>query len=165
MHDTFYLQTPPHRLTLPANTRPSTTPLSMTPDSPAWRAQQPTIHPKPPVAIVDVYVEDFIGLAQTRHNQRCVHGHLLHSIDAVLCPLMPGDNPTRKEPTSVQKLLQGDGYWTTQKTILGWNIDSAAHTLTLPPHWVRKTPRPPHRRPWRSAPHPLMLATTLGRTP
>ena len=35
--------------------------------------------------------------------------------------------------------MQGDGCWTTQKDILGWNIDSVAHTLsTLPPHHLAK---------------------------
>lgn len=44
------------------------------------------------------------------------------------------DGPSRKEPVSVKKLQQGDAYWSTRKTILGWDLDTAAETLSLPPH-------------------------------
>ena len=60
----------------------------------------------------------------------------LYSIDRVLRPRTADDRPSRKEPVSVKKLLQGDACWATQKTILGWDLDTVAGTMRLPPHRV-----------------------------
>ena len=88
----------------------------------------------PPLAYADVYVDDFVLAAQTkRHRQRVLRA-ALHSIDSVLRPLAPDDRASRKEPISVKKLRHGDACWATSKTILGWDVDTAAGTLSLPPH-------------------------------
>ena len=58
----------------------------------------------------------------------------LTSIDHVLRPVETTDRVYRKEPTSVKKLLQGDAAWSTQKCMLGWDIDTVCGTLLLPPH-------------------------------
>lgn len=90
-------------------------------------------HPAP-LAYGDVYVDDFILVAQTkRHRQRVLRA-ALHSIDRVLRPLAADDSPIRKEPVSVKKLRQGDAYWSTTKTILGWDLNTVDGTLNLPPH-------------------------------
>ena len=44
---------------------------------------------RPPVAAVDVYVDDFILLAQTQHRREQVLRITLNAIDCVFCPLMP----------------------------------------------------------------------------
>lgn len=88
-----------------------------------------------PLRYWDVYVDDFVGLAQgnaTRRKQ--VKRALFHNLDRVLHPLEPRDNPHRQEPASVKKLLKGDATWCTLKTILGWVVDTEAETVQLPPH-------------------------------
>ena len=62
----------------------------------------------------------------------------LYSIDRVLRPRTADDRPNRKEPVSVKKLLQGDACWATQKSILGWDLDTVAGTMRLPPHRVAR---------------------------
>jgi hypothetical protein len=89
---------------------------------------------RPPVAAVDVYVDDFLLIAQTEHQRRRVMRSTLGAIDSVFRPLSPEDPPHRKEPASVKKMLKGEACWSTKKRILGWDLDTAASTLQLPPH-------------------------------
>jgi hypothetical protein len=81
---------------------------------------------------VDVYIDDFIGLAHATQSQstlRC----LLHNLDSVFRRARhPFDKLTRKQIVSASKLDTGDGAWSTQKIILGWAIDTATKTLALP---------------------------------
>jgi hypothetical protein len=87
-----------------------------------------------PLSLVDVYVDDFIGLAQhpfATHTLRA----LLHSIDKVFRGHpVPDDKPCRKTTISSSKLATGNGAWSTRKTILGWDIDTAAGAIGLPDH-------------------------------
>lgn len=86
-----------------------------------------------PVKYVDVYVDDFIGLAQgplTTCSK--VRDHLLTAIDQVFRPASPLEGKQRQEPISVKKLGKGDGQWSTQKQILGWELDTLAQTIQLP---------------------------------
>jgi hypothetical protein len=55
---------------------------------------------RPPVAAVDVYVDDFLLLAQTHPQTQRVLRATLHSIDKVLRPLAQDDPASRKEPAS-----------------------------------------------------------------
>lgn len=125
----------PHRLETLAATPPATTtqvPTSSTVAAAAWqmaRMGSPTLQ-TPPLA----YVDDFILAAQTTRHQRRVMCTALHSIDRVLRPLSPADRSSRKEPVSVKKLRQGDACWSTRKVVLGWDLDTVAGTLCLPPH-------------------------------
>jgi len=135
---------PPHRLEGLANTP------TPTPDEPS----PPSIHapctPFPPanplvykhrrmLATCDVFVDDFIGAAQGSHQRlTTVRRNLLAAIDDVFRPLMPDDPPTRTEPISTKKLLQGDAAWETRKKILGWILDSVAMTITLPPRRLQR---------------------------
>lgn len=95
-------------------------------------------HARPPVAAVDVYVDDFLLLAQTRPQTQRVLRNTLHSIDKVLRPLAPDDPPSRQEPASIKKMLKGDACWSTHKRILGWDIDTRSQTLSLPPHRLER---------------------------
>ena len=87
-----------------------------------------------PAAYVDVFVDDFVGLAQQYSNGRRVRRTLMHAIDAVLRPLDEFDDATRREPVSMKKLLKGDCSWGTIKNVLGWIIDTVAMTIHLPQH-------------------------------
>jgi hypothetical protein len=55
-----------------------------------------------PVAYVDVFVDDFVGLAQ-KHKRQVCHT-LLEAVNEVFCPLSPTDPPTQQEPISIKKL-------------------------------------------------------------
>ena len=107
---------------------------------------------RPPVAAVDVYVDDFLLLAQTEHQRERVLRTTLHAIDDVFRPLSPSDPEIRKEPASVKKMLKGDACWATQKRLLGWDINTETSTLNLPPHRLERLYtlldmiRPPRKR-------------------
>ena len=89
---------------------------------------------RPPVASVDVYVDDFLLLAQTQRQRDKVMRATLTAIDRVMRPLADDDPPHRKEPASTKKMLKGDACWSTFKRILGWDLDSETLTLHLPKH-------------------------------
>jgi hypothetical protein len=89
-----------------------------------------------PLNVTDVHIDDFIGLAQGP-TSTCTLQAILHAIDSVFQTTShPADSPNRKQIISESKLATGDGAWSTQKTLLGWFIDSAAGTLSLPAHKV-----------------------------
>jgi hypothetical protein len=103
-----------------------------------------TIHRDPslpfgkPTSYVDVFVDDFIALAQGQSNRSTVRNILMHAIDVVFRPLSPSDKSTRREPISVKKLMKGDCSWSTIKTVLGWVIDTVSMTIHLPPHRIER---------------------------
>jgi hypothetical protein len=88
---------------------------------------------RPRLAYVDVFVDDFIKLCQGWLNSIRVCKHTYHTIDSILRPNDPLDT-CREPPISVRKLLKGDDFWSTQKIILGWFIDTTSLTISLPPH-------------------------------
>ena len=111
----------------------STPPTDSAPSE--WKTclARPGLAPRrPPLAYGDVYVDDFLLAAQTKRQQQRVLRAALHSIDRVLRSLDSSDRPSRNASVSVKKLRQGDAHWATHKTILGWNFDTVAGTLTLP---------------------------------
>ena len=91
-----------------------------------------------PVAYVDIFVDDFIGLAQEYSNGRRVRRILMHAIDDVFRPLEASDNKHRRQPVSVKKLKQGDCSWSTIKLVLGWIIDTGNMSIHLPPHRLER---------------------------
>jgi hypothetical protein len=95
--------------------------------------------PPRPLAYVDVYMDDFLGLAQGHPGLRNqVRSKLLHAIDCIFRPLATTDDSTRKQPISIKKLNNGDGKWATRKTLLGWVVDTITNTIELPPHRADK---------------------------
>jgi hypothetical protein len=87
---------------------------------------------------VDVYVDDFIRLAQGNPTSCSkVRDHLLTAMDRVFCPAITGKGKQRQEPISIKKLGKGEGCWSMQKQVLGWDIDTVKHTINLPP-WRAK---------------------------
>lgn len=93
---------------------------------------------RPPVAAVDVYVDDILLMAQTAYQRTKVMRSTLQAIDQVFQPLASTDPAHTKETASVKKMLQGDACWATRKRILGWDIDTETSTLNLPPHRVER---------------------------
>jgi hypothetical protein len=89
--------------------------------------------PTSPLAYVDLYMDDFLGLAQGHPKRRQrVRDTILHAIDAVFRPNDNQDHGTaRREPISISKLNKGDALWTTRKIMLGWVIDTVAETIEL----------------------------------
>ena len=110
-----------------------------TPLMPVPTASNPLLpsHSKP-LAYIDVFVDDFLGLSQGRRTGRQVRCILLHAIDDVLRPLDDDDCIHRKAPVSLKKLCQGDCSWSTIKTMLSWIIHTVNLTIHLPPHCAQQ---------------------------
>ena len=73
----------------------------------------------PPTAYVDVYVDDFLLMAQTVPQQTRAMQTKLDAIDQqVFRPLAAHDPSHRKEPASVKKMLNGDACWATTKRMV-----------------------------------------------
>jgi hypothetical protein len=86
-----------------------------------------------PVKYTDFYINDFIELAQgTLQVWENVHNVLMHAINEVFQPQTLGKTKHCQEPILVKELLQGDSNWAMQKTVLGWVLNTATQTLTLP---------------------------------
>ena len=58
-------------------------------------------------------------------------------LSRVFCPNTIEEVGHCKEPISEATLKKGDAFQSTQKCILGWDIDSLAHTISLPLHHVQ----------------------------
>ena len=88
--------------------------------------------------LLDVYMDDFIGLAQAPTHGELLHftRAVLHGIHTVFPPPGPSEDPD-DEPISVKKLKQGDGLWSTKKEILGWLFDGVSRCLSLPDEKVK----------------------------
>ena len=133
----------PHRFDELADSRPAPLARPTPPDIPPTQAPPPTTRSrgplKPPLNCVDVYMDDFLQLSQSSKSVRqAARRTLFESIDRVLRPLAPNDNPKRKEPNSTKKLGKGDGAWTTRKVVLGWVLDTISRTIDLPPHRLER---------------------------
>jgi hypothetical protein len=103
---------------------------------------QPLQHfvPRKLLTYVDIYMDDFLGLAQghpkLRHHLRDT---IFHAIDAVFRPNDSLDDGTpQKEPISLSKLQKGDALWATRKVMLSWIIDTVAETIELPDHQTER---------------------------
>ena len=111
----------------------STTPVPLQPSTPDPFPVLESGPVRPSMAYVDVFVDDFCKLAQGWENCLRVKRQTYHTIDQVFRRNDSTDT-NRKEPISVKKLQKGDDFWSTQKTLLGWCIDTVAMSVELPPH-------------------------------
>ena len=85
----------------------------------------------PPLAYFDVFLDDFIALAQGNLKRLAqLRRILLHTMDHVIPPKF--HCPSAKDPISVKKLLKGDGSWKFAHKILGWVMNLAQNELHLP---------------------------------
>jgi hypothetical protein len=92
-----------------------------------------------PMAMHDVYIDDFLSLVQVNAIRRRQFKHsLLGAIAAIFRALDRGDDMHCQDPISDNKLRKGDGTWANNKLVLGWILDYIANTITntidLPPH-------------------------------
>ena len=75
-------------------------------------------------ANVNVYLVDCISVIQggpiERHQMLC---HLFNQIDRLFRPNEEADTKL-KEAIYLMNLGQGDGAWSTRKTVLGWDLDT-----------------------------------------
>jgi len=90
----------------------------------------PTSNPLPPLEYVDVYMDDFIAIAQPPRHLPLMN-KLLHAVDAVF--LDPPHSNCRNIVSS-NKIQKGDTIFSTRKQLLGWDIDTITMSLTLPAH-------------------------------
>ena len=89
-----------------------------------------------PVAQAEVYLNDFIGLAHMAANETKVQCHMMYNINDMFCT--NGPQQTCNEPISDKKLATSTAAWSTQQSILGWEVDMLAQTLRLPAHQLEQ---------------------------
>jgi hypothetical protein len=79
---------------------------------------------------VDVYLDDFMVLAQAPRHTATLE-NLLHHLNTVFrdVPQSP-----RKSVVSQSKVEKGDATLSTQKRILGWDVNTESMTVHLPSH-------------------------------
>jgi hypothetical protein len=98
----------------------------------------PHLQSKTPLSRVDVYMDDFLGLSQPPSATQTLRA-LLAGVHSVFRYTAHPDDPIhRKAVISEAKIAQGDGRWSTTKNILGWLVNSAAHTVHLLPHKAKR---------------------------
>ena len=128
---------PPHRLELEADTAPpQPSPPTHTTScvTPVPTQRNPNLTRRRRIlGLVDVFVDDFLALAQGAPTRRHrIRRLLFNTIDDILRPLSDTDDTCRTEPISVKKLRKGDASWSTLKQVLGWVVDTVAMTISLP---------------------------------
>jgi hypothetical protein len=76
--------------------------------------------------LMEVYVDDFIQLAQTTDPAQLEHlaQAILHGIHSVFPPPAVTGH-AGEDPVALKKLKQGDGLFAMRKEILGWIFDGA----------------------------------------
>ena len=91
------------------------------------------------ITLLEVFVDDFIGCTDdlSRKHLLQLSRAMLHGIHSVFPP--PNiSNHSGGDPISEKKLKNLEGLWSHTKEILGWIIDGANYTITLPPQKVAK---------------------------
>jgi len=83
----------------------------------------------PPLAYTDIYMDDFCLLAQPPCHINTLNT-VLHNITRVFHD--PPHSP-RQHVVSHSKIAKGDAAWSTTKRLLGWDVDTRAMTLSIPP--------------------------------
>ena len=88
--------------------------------------------------MLEVYVDDFIQLAQTTDQEELRHlsRALLHGMHSVFSPPSVTGH-SGEDSVSIKKLLEGKGLWEVRKEILGWVFDGATRCIEL----AQKKPR------------------------
>ncbi len=89
--------------------------------------------------ILEVYVDDFVAgtnnLSETHLKQ--LSRAILHGIHSIFPPPeVSGHNG--EDPVTYKKLLNGEGFWSYEKEILGWLFNGQDFTIQLPPDKLEK---------------------------
>jgi hypothetical protein len=88
-------------------------------------------HPQsPPLQYTDVYLDDFMIIAQQPLPWPAMNNLLSHIHSVFRDP----DSSPRRKIVSESKVAKGDATFGTFKRLLGWDIDSASLTIHLPDH-------------------------------
>ena len=91
------------------------------------------------MALIEVFVDDFIGCVDNVTQEKLLHTSraMLHGIHSIFPPpKVTGHNGG--DPISEKKLDKHEGMWAHVKEILGWILDGANFTIFLPPEKVQK---------------------------
>ena len=86
--------------------------------------------PQRPMSLVDVYLDDFMAVAQQPFHEPTLN-NLLHHLHTVFYDA-PG--APRKRVISMSKVDTGDALFSSNKRILGWDIDTHHMHIRLPVH-------------------------------
>jgi hypothetical protein len=105
------------------------TPMQTTFDPTATFPYNPS-PPSMPLQHTDVYIDDFMLVAQQPTHQPLMHT-LLHHLHSIFTDT--ADSP-RRGIVSQSKVTKGDATFSTHKRLLGWDIDTHRMTIHLPPH-------------------------------
>ena len=90
---------------------------------------------KPLIEYIDVYINNFVGLAQGFLCRRIrIRSLLLHAAEKKFQPPDTLDPENRRDPISTRKLLKGNGAWETNKLIIVWLVDAITGIIQLPAH-------------------------------
>ena len=88
---------------------------------------------------MDVFVDDFLGLAQGPwHRRRHVRHTIFHALDKIFWSLDRQGTKQHKEVLSLKKLEAGECSWSTCQTMIGWIVVYVNITITIPPHHVAR---------------------------
>jgi hypothetical protein len=90
-------------------------------------------HQFKPADLVEVYVDDFIGVTNNMEPQHLQHfgRAMLHGIHSLFPPpAITGHDGG--DPISEKKMQKGDGQWAHIKEILGWEFNGKDFTIQLP---------------------------------
>jgi hypothetical protein len=85
---------------------------------------------KPPLSFTDVYIDDFMVIAQRPCHLDTLNT-LLHTIDSIFTDYA---ETCRRPIISRKKLEKGDASFSTEKQLLGWNVNTHTLTISLPKH-------------------------------
>ncbi len=97
------------------------------------------IQPEKLAKLLEVYVDNFIGMMQAPTKQELRHftRAVLHGIHQIFPP--PQETGIKDDkPISMKKLQLGDRRWTSSKEILGWLFDDINRCISLPPEKATK---------------------------
>ncbi len=89
--------------------------------------------------LLEVYVDDFIAGTNKldEDHLRQMSRAILHGIHSIFPPpAISGHNG--EDPVSHGKLLKGEGFWSFEKEILGWDFNGQNFTIQLPPDKLEK---------------------------
>ena len=88
---------------------------------------------------VDIFFDDFLGLAQgPTHQRRQVCHILFHTLVKFFRPLEMLEPPQRKESLLLKKMDTCDCSWSTYQLILCWVVDTFNMKMCLPTHQVTR---------------------------
>ena len=87
-----------------------------------------------PLEYINMFVDNFLALAQGKRAQKRVRRILTKAIDDVFRPMDFYDKLEWRDPISIKKLKKGDCSWSTIEVMLEWILDTVNMVIKLPPH-------------------------------